>query len=121
MSCQYIDLAYLDAIAGNDQSLRKTLLDMVQKELATAVPEMEKACKQQDWDTLHGIAHKLKTTLAFVGNAELTEANRQLLSNLEAKNYQADFVNYLSTYHQLYDPIAKELQLESDKYPSSSN
>lgn len=112
MTYKYIQLEYLDTVAGDDQQLRKTLLEMVQQELSSAVPEMVQACEEQRWEELHEIVHKLKSTIAFVGNSELTSLNQNMLSQLEQKNYQADYSTWLSEYRHLAEPIQKELVQE---------
>ncbi|PHN03090.1 Hpt domain-containing protein [Flavilitoribacter nigricans] len=112
MTYQYIQLAYLDTIAGDDPQLRQTLLEMVQAELSAAVPEMNQALEDQQWEELHSIVHKLKSTLAFIGNQELTTLNQDMLSCLEERNYEADFGTWLSKYDHLSGPIRKELQQE---------
>lgn len=109
MTYKYIQLAYLDTVAGEDQQLRKTLLEMVQQELSAAVPDMVQAYEAQQWEDLHEIVHKLKSTLAFVGNPKLTSLNQNMLSQLEQKNYQADYSAWLSEYHHLAKPIQQEL------------
>ena len=112
MTYQYIHLEYLDTVAGEDQQLRKTLLEMVQQELSSSVPEMALAYDTQNWEELHGIVHKLKSTLAFVGNPELIKINQNILSQLEEKNYSADFASWLSEYSHLSGPVRNELKQE---------
>lgn len=112
MIYKYIQLSYLDTIAGDDPDLRQTLLEMVSQELSSALPQMKQALEQQNWDTLHEIVHKLKSTLAFIGNPELSEANQRILSNLENKNFAANFGGWLSVYGHLAVPIQQELQQE---------
>lgn len=119
MTYQYIHLAYLDTIAGSDPELRQNLLEMVHAELASAVPQMHQAHRDRNWEELHSIVHKLKSTLAFIGNQDLTITNQLLLTNLEQKNYLADFSIWLTQYTQLSGPIGKELQQELAK-PSPS-
>jgi HPt (histidine-containing phosphotransfer) domain-containing protein len=112
MTYQYIHLGYLDTVAGEDQQLRRTLLEMVQEELASAVPEMVQAYDSHNWEELHGIVHKLKSTLAFVGNPDLIRINQNILSHLEERNYSADFATWLSEYNHLYGPVRIELKQE---------
>lgn len=82
---------------------------MVQQELSSAIPDMVRAYEAQQWEDLHEIVHKLKSTLAFVGNPKLTSLNQNMLSQLEQKNYQADYSTWLSEYDHLAEPIQKEL------------
>lgn len=112
MNYQHISLTYLDTIAADDEELRKTLLEMVHQELSSAIPNMMAAYDRQEWATLHGIVHKLKSTLAFVGNQELTATNRLLLNHLEQENYTADFPALLRLYQQLFPLIEMELRKE---------
>jgi HPt (histidine-containing phosphotransfer) domain-containing protein len=82
---------------------------MVQLELSSALPDMAEAFKTKKWEELHEIVHKLKSTLAFVGNSELTTINQKILSQLEQRNYQADYSCWLAKYKDLTQPIQKEL------------
>lgn len=114
MSYQFIQLSYLDTISSGDIQLRQTLLEMAKTEIQSALPAMHDAFQKQHWDELHDIAHKLKSTLAFAGNPELTLANQNILSNLELAKYEADFAAQLNVFQQLSEPVLTELKKELD-------
>lgn len=114
MIYRFIHLEYLDTISSGDVPLRQTLLEMVQDELQTALPAMKQAFQAKDWETLHGISHKMKSTLAFAGNTTLTAANQYILSNLEENNFAADFAHSLEMFQQFSAPVLHELKKELD-------
>lgn len=117
MSYQHISLGYLDTIVAGDTALRRTLLEMVHQELSNAIPEMKAAYGMRKWETLHGIVHKLKSTLAYVGNENLTITNQQLLTLLEQKNFKADLLPLLRKYEQLLPAVDSELRMELEQSP----
>jgi len=70
-----IDLSYLEMMADGDDFMKKTMLDMLLEELPSELEKMREAFVARDADQLHQVAHKMKSTLAFVGNDSMTVAN----------------------------------------------
>jgi len=75
-STQVINLQYLKTMAEGDADLEKTMLEMILDELPGEFASMQELYAKQDWHELFQMSHKMKSTLAFVGNAEMTEANK---------------------------------------------
>ena len=75
---QYIDLSYLEEMAFGDAELKKTMLDMLFEEVPVELDKMRALTEVQDWDKLSSVSHKMKSTVSFVGNPALTEANRSI-------------------------------------------
>lgn len=112
MTYQHIHLDYLNTISDGDAATRQMLLEMVSAEVRSSPRLMRKAYQAQHWEEFHSLSHKLKSTLAFVGNAQMTEANRLILSNLEEKNYQANYDQWLSVFDRLTEVVLRELEQE---------
>ncbi len=71
-----INLQYLDMMTEGDSDTRQTMLEMICEEVPAEMKKMVTAWKNGDVKTLKEVSHKMKSTLAFVGNDALTEANR---------------------------------------------
>lgn len=70
-----LDLSYLDLMADGDDFMKKTMLDMLIEELPPELDKLRNSYLEQDGETMHQVAHKMKSTLAFIGNPVMTEAN----------------------------------------------
>jgi HPt (histidine-containing phosphotransfer) domain-containing protein len=75
---KHINLDYLEMMSDGDDSMKKTMLEMLLDELPQEVKKMAELLEQKNWETLSSVSHKMKSTLAFVGNEEMTAANKQV-------------------------------------------
>lgn len=73
-----IDLSYLEMMADGDNAMRKTLIEMIVLEMPPELGKLRAALLARDADALRQVAHKMKSTLAFVGNDAMTQANAEL-------------------------------------------
>ncbi|RMD71300.1 MAG: Hpt domain-containing protein [Bacteroidetes bacterium] len=81
-----INLDYVELMSGGDKDMQRTLLEMVLQELPQELALQQEHARTQSWEALGEISHKMKSTLAFVGNEQLTEWNKQVEQN--AKRHQ---------------------------------
>ncbi len=82
----HINLDYLDLMSDGDQDMKKVMLEMLLDELPSEIKKMRPLMEAKDWNNLKEVSHKMKSTLAFVGNEEMTIANRvveQISKDLE--------------------------------------
>lgn len=70
-----INLAYLDLMSDGDDFMKKTMLDMLIEEMPPELVKLRNAYLANDCESLHQVAHKMKSTLAFIGNPVMDEAN----------------------------------------------
>ncbi len=75
---QSIDLSYLEMMADGDDMMKKTMLDMLIEEMPPELEKLRQAYLTRDTNELRQVAHKMKSTLAFVGNDPMTHANAEL-------------------------------------------
>ena len=73
-----IDLSYLELMADGDDFMKKTMLDMLLEEMPPEIEKLRQAFLAADFEALKQVAHKMKSTLAFVGNDAMTGANAAL-------------------------------------------
>ena len=78
MTYEYINLDYLKLMSADDADMQKMLLEMMFEEPMAEVKRMREMAAEKDYDTVHRISHKLKTTFPYIGNEELTQTNVDL-------------------------------------------
>lgn len=74
---KYINLDYLDMMTEGDAEMQKEILGIVVEEITNDIPRMIAFFRQGDMENTHQLAHKFKSTLAFVGNDLMTNANQE--------------------------------------------
>ena len=111
----YINLDYMEMMSDGDVEMKKVMLDMLLEELPMELDKMKSLLDQQNWDELGSVSHKMKSTLAFVGNDEMTNANKDIeliAKSGEEVNTIAPLVNALK---DLCPKVVQELNLEKDR------
>ncbi len=73
-----INLDYLRLMADNDEEMIQTMLAMLLDELPTELGKIRELSAVENWDELTRVSHKMKSTLAFVGNEAMSAANKEL-------------------------------------------
>ncbi|MFK7809667.1 MAG: Hpt domain-containing protein [Saprospiraceae bacterium] len=77
-SSSVINLDYMDMMADGDADMKKTMLEMLLDEIPQEVIKMREVASANDWEQLASVSHKMKSTLSFVGNDAMTNANKEL-------------------------------------------
>ena len=111
---QHINLTYLDLMTDGDPETRNTLLDLLVEELQTVPAQLREACERSEWVAALGIAHKMKSSLAFVGNDELIRSNQALWQGLHEKRDPAGLAVHLDALERL-SPLAEAELLKEKK------
>ncbi|MBP7272820.1 MAG: Hpt domain-containing protein [Saprospiraceae bacterium] len=75
---QYINLSYLQMMSGDDIEMQYTVLMMLEEEIPQELEKMQTALTAKDWQALGNISHKMKSTLAFIGNETMISANAHI-------------------------------------------
>lgn len=76
METNLTDLTYLRSMTAGDAEMLQVMLDMLIAEIPEETNKMNTFAATQQWHDLFQVSHKMKTTLAFIGNAEMTELNK---------------------------------------------
>ena len=74
----HIQLDYMELMTDGDIDMKKMMLEMLLTEMPEELGKMKQALEAKDWDNMSKISHKMKSTLSFVGNNAMTEANQQI-------------------------------------------
>jgi len=110
-----LDLSYLELMADGDDFMKKTMIDMLIEEMPPELEKLRNSFLEQDGHEMHQVAHKMKSTLAFIGNAAMTEANATCESiGIEGTNLQraGSHIEVLEEQAKLVIPL---LEAESAK------
>ena len=73
-----IDLSHLRLFTLGDLDTEKMMLHEILTEISSEVVKMRELTTEKKWYELSRVAHKLKTTLPFIGNQELIELNQKI-------------------------------------------
>jgi HPt (histidine-containing phosphotransfer) domain-containing protein len=73
-----LNLTHLRLFTMGDVDTEKMMLAEIILELKSESNQILDLVKVQDWYSLSRVAHKLKTTLPFIGNQELIDLNQQV-------------------------------------------
>jgi HPt (histidine-containing phosphotransfer) domain-containing protein len=106
----YINLDYLRLMSDGDADMEKVMLDMLLIELPTEFKKMKNLCAAHEWGELSRVSHKMKSTLAFVGNDEMTEANKAIESLTKNNEEVQDAEGHLATMERFMEPVMQELE-----------
>lgn len=110
VTTHYTNLDYLRLMAGDDEDTIQTMLGMLLEELPAEFEKIKIFYSDENWEELKKISHKMKSTLAFVGNDEMARANRELellakeMSNLDRIG------SHIETIENLMPSVLQELR-----------
>ncbi len=85
-----IDLSYLKQIGGDNPAFMMQMIEMFLQKTPEALEEMNEKFKQQSWEDLRNVAHRIKPSYTYVGLGEIQkmlaeiENNSMTKTNLEA-------------------------------------
>ncbi len=109
---KYINLDYMDMMSDGDDSMKQIMLEMLLEELPQEVKKMTELLQHKDWETLSSVSHKMKSTLAFVGNEEMTDANQQIEILAKSEPSSGSLEDLVIVLEKLYPMAIEELQQE---------
>jgi HPt (histidine-containing phosphotransfer) domain-containing protein len=99
---QYIQLDYLETMTDGDSDMMQTMLDMLIIEIPEEMEKMKIALAANDLEELFQLSHKMKTTLSFIGNEDMIEANKKL----EHNSRHVENVETIPTLVHILDDLA---------------
>lgn len=107
---QYIQLDYLETMTDGDPDMMQTMLDMLIMEIPEEIEKMNVALAAQDWEELFQLSHKMKTTLSFIGNEEIIEANKTVEHNARHRENLDTVPSLVATIDNLGAKVVNELR-----------
>ena len=111
----YINLEYMNLMADGDEDMKKTMLEMLLDELPAEIAKIVNLSTSGDLKTLKAVSHKLKSTLAFVGNETLNQTNKNI-ENIAIEEGDIQLLqNMAKAMQDCCDLVLRELRIEFNK------
>ena len=98
----HTNLEYLRLMADGDRDMEQTMLEMLITELPEEFEKMKAHLEKEGWGELGKVSHKMKSTLAFIGNEEVANANREI-------EQSAKYLKNLARIPELMEVFGAEL------------
>ena len=107
---QYINLDYIDLMTDGDDEMKVTMLEMLLEEMPAELEIMKNHLKNAEWEDLFKAAHKMKSTLSFIGNDAMTEANVAIEHAAKHEENLDSIPGHLATVDETYLKAINEIQ-----------
>jgi len=111
---EFINLDYLNMMADGDDEMKKVMLGMLFEEVPLELVKMTEQCAAGNWADLSATCHKMKSTLSFVGNDAMTEANKTLEILSKTGEDTETYTGFIQTLHDMWPKVKEELQTVHD-------
>lgn len=111
----FINLDYLDMMSDGDLEMKKVMLDMIFEELPTELAKMRELTNSGDWNELSSVAHKMKSTLSFVGCDVMTIANTDIEIICKKESDTSMVSAKMEILENNLDSVMAELKMEHAK------
>lgn len=106
-----IDLAYIDHLSHGDTSLKQDIINSLLEDLPDELEELEKAYRLRDALAFRGCAHKMKTSLAYMGLRDVPELYK-VVRKVEGNDFpfdEPDFVYFIKSAKEALKLLSLEL------------
>ncbi len=110
-----INLDYLKMICDGDMDMEKTMIEMLISELPLEFEQMKLLFRDSNWQELGALSHKMKSTLAFVGNDELTDANKEIELICKDKGDTGKIALLLAVMQKDFEDTVQQLKEELER------
>lgn len=107
---RFINLSYLNLMADGDLKMKKLMLEMLLKEIPSELSKMQQFYQQHNWSDLRRASHKMKTTLSFIGNQSLSDANRSIEYVAKREEGLEQLPDFFGILKELSPKILRELR-----------
>lgn len=107
---QHLNLEYLELMTAGDADMKKMMLDILFEELPVEIEMLSTHYAAAAWDDLKGVSHKLKSTLAFVGNDQMTVANDKIEHNAMYVENTSEIPGLIAQVKEAYPMVIEELK-----------
>ncbi len=112
---EFINLEYMEMMSDGDESMKKVMLEMLIAELPDELQKMRAHLETVNWEELSSVSHKMKSTLAFVGNDAMTNANKEIEMITKSGSDTAKVPALMNTLEEISPKVLVELKKEMDK------
>lgn len=109
---QFINLDYLELMSDGDDSMKKVLLEMLIEELPEEIVKMRSLEQVSNWSELSSVSHKMKSTLSYVGNETMTDANKTIEQNTKDADGLSEVPRLMKSLETNLERVMTELKIE---------
>jgi HPt (histidine-containing phosphotransfer) domain-containing protein len=106
-----IDLSYLNEIAGGDAEFMIDMIDIFIEQTPIYTDQLIDAVNAKDWKTVGDIAHKIKPTLAFMGEnhakEQMASIEQKARSGSDLEEIAGEFAEVKAVCESLYTGLKK--------------
>ena len=104
-----IDFTYLDSLIDGDIETKQVIISTLLEEVPEEIGLLKTALVDGNWNEFHEVSHKLKSTLAYVGNDAIFDANQNMMiASRNAENLDK-IPTWLSEVEKHWENIEPEL------------
>jgi len=106
-----IDISYIDHLAHGDTSLKQDIINSLLEDFPGELEELEKAYRLRDALTFRGCAHKMKTSLAYMGLRDVPELYK-VVRKVEGNDFpfeEPEFVYFVKSAKEALKLLSLEL------------
>jgi len=111
----FINLDYLDMMSDGDLEMKKVMLDMLFEELPAELAKMRELADSGEWKELSSVAHKMKSTLSFIGCDAMTTANTDIETICNHDGDTSTIAGKMEILESNLDKVMPELKMEHAK------
>lgn len=112
---QHIDLEYLGKMTEGDRALERDMLNVLVKELQAEIPKMRALHAAGNWRELAEVSHRLKSSLAYAGNAAMTKTNGEIELIASRSQGVEKLPDLLAELEASLPPMLGELQVAAER------
>ena len=110
-----IDLSYLKQIGGDNPAFIMQMIEMFLQKTPVALEEMNEKFKQQNWEELKDIAHRIKPSYTYVGLGEIHKMLAEIESCSISKTNLETIPELLITVEKQSQAAFRALEAELSK------
>ena len=107
-----IDLQFLKASTDDNPDLMIKMIEIMLRETPEELENMEYQYYQQDWKRLRAVAHKFKSSAAFMGLPDIEEMVKNIQIDAEREENLEDLLDRIETVKDTCLEACEELKIE---------
>lgn len=112
---QHIDMSYLNDLALGSNDFKIEMIESFTKTTPESIEKMKACVTENDWKTIGGAAHKLKTSYSFMGMDSMVTLSKELQDLGLAEENTTEIPNMIQTMADAYKLAEVELLIELNK------
>jgi HPt (histidine-containing phosphotransfer) domain-containing protein len=116
----YIDLSQLKTLTGGDNAFLIEVLELIERQSPSALAQMHASYQTGDYQTLKAAAHKYKSSVNFLGNAELVGLIKQIEHQAGLPGQNEELRQLLTQLQAIYDELLLHIEQELSRLKTES-